>query len=65
MLSDILLGIAGIEMFPVVSLVLFVTVFGVMLVRVARMDRRGVERLAALPLDESPEPTRRDTGGSR
>ena len=56
MFTDILLGIAGIEMFPVVSLVLFVVVFGIVLIRVARMDGAGLERLAALPLDDAPGP---------
>ena len=52
MYKEILLGIAGIGVFPVVSLVLFVTVFSIMLIRVAAMDRAGVARLAAIPLDE-------------
>jgi len=51
MYKEILRGIAGIEVYPVVSLILFVVVFSVMLLRVARMDRAGAQRLAALPLD--------------
>jgi hypothetical protein len=51
MFNDILLGIAGIEVYPVVSLILFVAVFGVVVLRVARMDRTNVQRMAALPLD--------------
>jgi hypothetical protein len=54
MYKEILLGIAGIDVFPVVSLVLFVTVFTVMLIRVAMMDRASAARLAAMPLDGSP-----------
>lgn len=52
MYKDILLNIAGIDLFPVISLVLFVAVFSIMLIRVALMDRAGTERLAALPLDD-------------
>ena len=51
MYMDILRRIAGIEVFPVISLLLFVTVFTVALVRVLRMDRGYAARLAALPLD--------------
>jgi UPF0716 family protein affecting phage T7 exclusion len=51
MYTDILLSIAGIGVFPTISLVLFVTVFTVMLVRVARADPRQLEARAALPLD--------------
>ena len=52
MYKEILLGIGGIHVFPVISLLLFVTVFSVMLVRVAMMDGAGTRRLAALPLDD-------------
>ena len=39
MYMDILRAIAGIEIFPVVSLLLFVTVFTVVLVWTLRLDR--------------------------
>lgn len=51
MYSDILRSIVGIEVFPIVSLLLFVAVFVVMLVKVGRADRVELERLAAIPLD--------------
>ena len=51
MYIDILRRIAGIEVFPVVSLLLFVTVFAVVLVWTARLDAARVTQLAALPLD--------------
>jgi hypothetical protein len=52
MYKDILLSIVGIEVFPVVSLLLFVVVFAAVLISVARMDRRRAQALASLPLDE-------------
>lgn len=52
MYMETLRGIAGIGMFPALSLVLFVTVFVVVLVRVARMDRANVRRFECLPLEE-------------
>ena len=52
MYKEILLSIAGIEVFPVVSLVLFVIVFTAVLISVARMDRTRAHGLAAIPLDE-------------
>jgi hypothetical protein len=51
MYKDILRTIAGIEVFPIVSLLLFVTIFAVMLVWTARLDRGRLSRLSALPLD--------------
>jgi hypothetical protein len=51
MYMETLRGIAGIGVFPALSLVLFVAVFATVLVRVARMDRGAVEQFADLPLD--------------
>jgi len=52
MYKEILTGIGGIHVFPVISLVLFVAVFTVMLVRVAMMDRARTAQLAGLPLQD-------------
>ena len=51
MYMETLRGIAGVGIFPVLSLLVFFIVFGVVLIRVARMDRATVERFADLPLD--------------
>lgn len=51
MYKEILRSIAGIEIYPVISLVVFVTFFTGVLVRVVRMDRSRVDRLSRLPLD--------------
>ena len=53
MYKEILQGIAGIEIFPVISLVLFVLVFAAVLVRVLRADAAELDRHAALPLDDT------------
>lgn len=52
MYKEILRGIAGIGVFPVISLVVFVTIFAIMLLRVVCMDRAGLQHLAGLPLDD-------------
>lgn len=69
MYKDVLRTIAGIEIFPMLSLVVFLAVFVVMLVWVIRLDRRRLEQNAHLPLDEampflSPRAGRR-TGGRK
>ena len=51
MYKDILRSIAGIDVFPVFSLVVFLVVFGAVLVWTARLDRRRLAHLAGLPLD--------------
>jgi cytochrome c oxidase cbb3-type subunit IV len=51
MYKEILRGIGGIDVYPVVSLIIFVTFFTIVVMRALRMDARRVGRLAALPLD--------------
>ena len=51
---DTLRAIDGIEIFPVISLVLFVIVFTAMLVRAARLDRRQLDQCARIPLIDEP-----------
>jgi hypothetical protein len=69
MYSDILRRIAGIEIFPVISLVLFVTVFTMVLVWTVRLDAARIVSLERQPLDEAPPaggaPARRRTAERR
>ena len=55
MYIETLRGIAGIGIFPALSLVVFIAVFLIVLVRVARMDRASIRRFSSLPLDEQAE----------
>lgn len=52
MYKEVLRTIAGIEVFPVLSLLIFVTVFVVMLAWVLRLDRSRLSQYASLPLDD-------------
>ena len=54
MYTDILRRIAGVEVFPVVSLLLFVAVFSVVLVWTVRLDAGRITALERLPLDPPP-----------
>lgn len=51
MYMDILRAIAGIEIFPILSLLVFFVFFAAMLVWAARLDRRQLARHARLPLE--------------
>jgi cytochrome c oxidase cbb3-type subunit 3 len=55
MYQEVLRGIEGVGVFPAISLVVFVVVFTLVLVYVARMDRAGVQHMAALPLEDQEE----------
>jgi hypothetical protein len=53
MYKDVLQAIAGIEIYPVISLLIFVAAFTLILVRLWRMDRVEIERFSRLPLDDN------------
>ena len=53
MYKEILRSIAGIEVFPLLSLGVFVTIFALVLVWTARLDRSRLARMARLPLDDA------------
>ena len=69
MYKDILQSITGIEIFPVISLCLFVAVFAVVLVWTSRLDSAWLARSAGLPLEPDPPSPDADrshlTGGGR
>ena len=52
MYKEVLRTIVGIEVFPVLSLIIFLAVFLAMLVWVLRLDRARLATYASLPLDE-------------
>ena len=45
--------ISGIEIFPLISLMIFVLFFAIMLVRVVRMKKKYVSEISDYPLDDS------------
>jgi len=53
MYKETLQAIAGVELFPVISLLLFVTVFGTVLFWTSRLDRSRLVKFSQLPLDEA------------
>ncbi|HET7697597.1 MAG TPA: hypothetical protein VFK57_17920 [Vicinamibacterales bacterium] len=61
MYKEALRGIAGIGIFPVVSLLLFVIVFAAAVVRAFRMQPADAARLASLPLDDLPPDAAEET----
>ncbi|HMM12011.1 MAG TPA: cbb3-type cytochrome c oxidase subunit 3 [Bacteroidales bacterium] len=44
-------GIADIQMFPIIGLFIFLTVFIVLIIQVSRMSRQQVDEYSHLPLD--------------
>ena len=61
--KEVLQGIEGIGIFPVISLVIFVAFFCGLLIWVARTKRSDFDETAALPLDEPAGPAGRGVAG--
>lgn len=43
--------IAGVEIYPLISLILFFSVFSIMLYIVIKMPKKNIEEISNLPLD--------------
>lgn len=50
MIRNVLQSIAGIEIYPIISLILFFTVFMVMIIWVVRRDKKYIDEMSSLPL---------------
>lgn len=55
MIRELLQHIEGIEIYPVVSLLLFVSVFLYMTFKVIRMDSEHIDRMSRMPLKSENE----------
>ncbi|MGE5402947.1 MAG: cbb3-type cytochrome c oxidase subunit 3 [Ignavibacteriales bacterium] len=53
MISQFLEGMENLNIYPVISLVIFILLFIVLLVRIFRMDKTLLEKMGELPLDSN------------
>lgn len=53
MISQFLEGMESLSIYPVISLVIFILLFIVLLVRIFRMDKTLLEKMGELPLDSN------------
>jgi len=51
-----LTGIDGVDIYPLISLLIFVIFFAVMFTMVARMKKSRIEELSAMPLEDDVKP---------
>ena len=47
-----LTGIDGVEIYPIISLLIFVLFFAMVITYVVRMKKKNIEELSAIPLEE-------------
>lgn len=63
MVKNVLASIPGIEYYPIVALILFVTFFAGLLIWFVRADKRRLDAVSRLPLDDGHSETIVPKGG--
>lgn len=63
--KDVLQGIVGVEIFPIISLGLFLFASLMIGLRVWRMSRREIQEMSRLPLDDDGSLTRHEVSDGR
>ena len=53
MIKQVLINITSIDIFPIISLVLFMVFFSAILIRALRLRKGHTDYMGALPLDEN------------
>ncbi len=56
MIRNVLQSIANVDIYPVISLAIFMSMFAVLLVWFFKVSKSHLETMAALPLDEDTTP---------
>ncbi len=51
MYKQILENISGVEIWPIMSFLIFMAIFAIVVVWAVRMDKKKVKHMASLPLD--------------
>ncbi len=62
MYKNVLVSIDGINIFPIISLILFFIFFVGLIIWVTRIDKNYVKEMESLPLDEEENPNYNFTG---
>lgn len=51
MYKNVLESIQGVEVYPIISLAIFILFFVVMIYRIIKMDKQLIKKMESLPLD--------------
>ena len=62
MIRDILQSIEGVEIYPLISLVVFAVFFAVILIWMLRIDKNYIKEMEQLPLDSNSNRNLNSTG---
>jgi cbb3-type cytochrome oxidase subunit 3 len=62
MIKDYLQGINGVEIYPIISLIVFIVFFAAIIIWLFKVDKKYIKKMENLPLDKNEESNINSTG---
>ena len=54
--KEVLSSIDGVSIFPVIAIIIFFIFFAILLIYVVRMDKKKIDEMASMPIDQVSTP---------
>ncbi len=62
MVRDVLQSLEGIELYPIISLIIFVSFFAALIIWMIKVDKKYIKKMKNLPLEKEDESENNNTG---
>jgi hypothetical protein len=62
MIRDVLQSLEGIELYPIISLIIFVSFFVSLIIWMIKVDKKYIKKMKNLPLEKEDESENNNTG---
>lgn len=62
MIRDVLQSLEGIELYPIISLIIFVIFFAVLIIWILKVDKNYINKMKNIPLEKEDETEINNTG---
>lgn len=62
MVRDVLQSLEGIELYPIISLIIFVSFFAALIIWMIKVDKKYIKKMKNLPLEKENESENNNTG---
>lgn len=62
MIRDVLQSLEGIELYPVISLIIFIAFFAALIIWMIKVDKKYIKKMKNLPLEKEDETENNNSG---